>query len=262
MAIYDREKKMIEYRNQKLASAKMIKKTIKHKHNGKSKTSRNRKRSVAGKARGIYGGGITNSLANFAFHEARDLQTPLSTNPIGKFFSTKSSLVAKTNPNIFRAYFNYGAPNEIQLLPKMLAAIPNSKVQMEPHLFIPDINRYIFSLTELAPFSRLIWLVVFNARSKEHTFLSYLPPLITTPNGVHNYILQAYKYPKSDLIPEYSTVDTPLSGRQEELQKFKTYLATNSKVMGIPIFIRSFLVKYDSGNAMSFLLDMDKKKKN
>jgi hypothetical protein len=121
-------------------------------------------------------------------------------------------------------------------------------------------NRYIFFIIELPPYSRLLWLAVYNNRSKEHTYQSYLPPMITVPGSVRNYRLQAYKYPKE--TPPYVTLDTPLSGRSAELIKFKTYLQLNAKFVGQqPVFIRNFRVKYDQGNALlSFLGSSNKNK--
>lgn len=230
----------------------------KTKQTRKTKQSKKANQTLMMKTRG--GASIMNSLEHFAFHEEKSMATPFSkvTAPMNTLFSNKS-LFNKTNPNIFRAHFNYGTPYQVELLAKMQVPIPNSKVQNEPHLFIPNMYRYLFLIIELAPFSRLLWLASFNNRSKEHSYQSYLPPMISTPGGVRNYRLQAYKFPKE--TPPYVTLDSPLSGRADELKKFFAYIKENTKFVGPqPVFIRNYKVKYDPGNALFAFISPTAKK--
>jgi hypothetical protein len=244
-------------RTNKRTNKKTNKKTNKRTNNKQKSIARiTRKRKTSG------GGGLFNSVAKFAFHAEKDTTTPLSsiTSPMNKLFSNKS-MFDKTNPNIFRAHFNYGTPYQVELLGKMQAPILNSRVQNEPHLFIPNMYRYLFLIIELAPspFSKLLWLASFKNRSKEHTYQTYLPPMITA-QGVRNYRLQAYKFPKE--TPPYVTFDTPLSKRAEELVKLFKYIKDNTQFLGAqPVFIRNYKVKYDAGNALFTFISPVKKDK-
>jgi hypothetical protein len=171
------------------------------------------------------GGGIFNSVGSFIF------------NPdAGKNYSTKSSLLqtitkldpnrisqqsGKMKPTSFQIYYNYNSPKPLNINLNLAKPILSSLVEMEPHIIIGNMNRYLVVLVDVAPFNKLLWASEFINNSKGRTILSYQSP-IPIGREQHNYIIRIYSYPKE--LPPFTVVDMNTKKRKTEYGNFTTYI--------------------------------------
>jgi hypothetical protein len=229
---------MPRYLVRKHTQKKYIRSTINRKI---SKTRKNTKQ------KSICGGGIWNNIINQT-HNSSTLPFGL-----GKFDPSKYLRKNNKNPNMYRALYNYGSPYQIELT--FNKVLLSSNVINKPHLFMPDLNHYLISLIENPgkPDSRLLWIASYKNRSWERDILSYIPPS-PEPGKILAYALLVYNYPLDISVNQiYKPLDMTTTKRNEEYRNFQIYLAANKMIQAIPGLTKYFRVKYDTGNALSFL---------
>lgn len=192
----------------------------------KSLTKRSTKRStkiiIKRKNRG---GGILNSVGSFVF------------NPdAGKSYSTQSSFlstIGKLDPNSiqkqfsqlqpvpFQIYYNYRTPKLLNINLNQAKPILSSLVEMEPHIIIGNMNRYLVVFVDADPFNKLLWVSEFVNNSKGRTILTYKSP-IPIGRELHNYFIRIYSYPKE--LPPFTVLDMNTEKRKAEYANLTTYV--------------------------------------
>ena len=205
----------------------MVNKKYSRKKYKKGITKRSNKRSNKLITKRKYSGGssIFNSVGSFVF------------NPnAGKSYSTQSSVlstIGKLDPNSiqkqfsqlqpvpFQIYYNYRSPKPLNINLNQAKPILSSLVEMEPHIIIGNMNRYLVVLVDADPFNILLWVAEFVNNSKGRTILTYKSP-IPIGRELHNYFIRIYSYPKE--LPLFAVLDMNTEKRKAEYANLTTYV--------------------------------------
>ncbi len=182
------------------------------------------------------GGGILSSVGSFIYtpDAGKNYKTDVSTfmPSIFKDLNISSKLnygINYNKNNIIQIYYNYNTNNKNAktiLLNVHNKPIPSSLVQLEPHIKLKDINRYLIVLIDIGKPNKILWCAVFAYNTKQKTILSYDAPSPSYDEKQHKYIIKVYTYP--DNIPQYTVIYMGMPDRMTEYNNFIKYINTNT----------------------------------
>jgi hypothetical protein len=199
-----------------------IKKYKTHKKNRSNRSNRFRKLNITKKQSGS---GILNSIGKFIVNTNPPKNTRYKsslTSKINLFDLNRYSQNSSKQQNInFQIYYNYNSPKPFHLNFNGNKPLSSSVVELEPHIIIGNMNRYLVVLVDDEPFNRLLWVAEFSNNSKKKTILSYLSP-IPKSKKQHNYFIKFYTYPEE--IPPFTVMDISGQQRKAEYTNFITYI--------------------------------------
>lgn len=232
--------------------SKNTKKYKKYKHNDHRKFNKSKKQNIC-QFMDYNGGGIMNLVISQKTNTSSKLPLFLRRFNISNYFKSNN---ATAKSNMYHVIYNYGSPYQIELAYTTNKILLSSNVVNKPHIFLPNINHNLILLIEHPgkQNSRLLWLASYKNRSWERDLLSYLPP---SPGlgQTYTYALFIYKLP-NEITNIYKPNNMNTTKRKEEFYNLQIYFATNKMIQFTPGLSIYFKVKYDAGNALSFLSGM------
>lgn len=121
----------------------------------------------------------------------------------------RRTLKHMSSPQYFQITYNYNTPNIIHINNHKNKPIPSSAVEMEPHIVIGNMNRYLIVLVDEAPYNKIYWIAEFANNTKQKNILAYTAPK-PNKNEKHNYVIKIYLYPKETTQPYKLSVITDI----------------------------------------------------
>lgn len=204
------------------------------------------------------GGNVFERLSKIAIKQSKNLRPTTGISSINKLMNLEKTFNTLSKPKSFlQVIFNPGSPNEIHIDNSNKIIPPD--LYVEPRVIIDNIGRYLIAIIEKNPFSQLLWLAVYKARSKEKTLLSYQAP--NPPAGqTRRYSIVIFSITEN--TPLYQPIEYTTTKRKDELLRFMIYIKQNStNIKELPQHTKLFSVKGNNGSLSSFLNSMTVKRK-
>ena len=205
------------------------------------------------------GGDAFGKLAGMAIKQSKNLRTTTGVGSINKLMSLQQTFKTLSKPKAFlQVIFNYGSQNEIYI--DNTNKIISHDLYAEPRVLIDNIGRYLIAIIEKQPFSQLLWLAIYNARSKEKTLLTYQAP---NPPAGQTRAYSILLFSITEKTPIYQPIDYTTNKRKDELLRFMIYIKQNlNNIKQLPQHTKLFSVKGNSDSLSSFMNSMIIKRKH
>jgi hypothetical protein len=218
--------------------------------NGYRKMTRNRYSNITNKLHNG-GGNFLNSISESVIKEKTDMKTTSPLSSLSKSFTNVKNMFDSNQSNnnktaFFRIIYNYRTPNPIDIDQNKNNVLYSTYLSMEPYILPSDNRKYLVSLVEGKPPNKLLWLALFNLRSKVQTILTYKEPYVNgKPNTIQTCSFMFYLITDNALI--YKPLEMTNPNRNQEFINFMIYLNQNKQyIITQPEFTKIFQVQTSS----------------
>ena len=173
--------------------------------------------------RKVNGGGILDTIGNLVVTVPPPSKSSSKMLPFSFLDpeQIKQQFSSTQQNSFFQIYYNYNTPKPFSVNANGTNPIASSIVDLEPHIIIGNMNRYLVVLVDEQPYNKLLWVAEFANNSKKKTILSYRSPTPISKEQ-HNYFIKFYTYPQD--IPPFTVMDISGQKRKTEYTNFIAYI--------------------------------------